>query len=202
MTKISAIETRNAENAVAPLFLERWSPRAFDGTALPEDKLLTILEAAHWAPSAFNFQPWRFVYAVKGTPEFDRLLGLLNDFNQSWAKAAGALVFILSKTHAAAPGSSEEQPIYSHSFDAGAAWGLLSLQAQLLGYHVHGMTGIHFDRIPEVLGVPEGFRVEAGVAIGKLGDKAQLPDALQAREVPRPRRPLAEVAFKGAFPPA
>jgi nitroreductase len=199
MTKISPIDTRNAEHAVAPLFLERWSPRAFDGTPVPEDKLMTILEAAHWAPSAFNAQPWRFVYALKGTPEFDRLLGLLVEFNQSWAKNAGALVFILSKTHSQPPGASGEKPNYSHSFDAGAAWGLLSLQAGMLGYHAHGMTGIHFDQIPEALGVPDGFRVEAGVAIGALGDTSDLPEALQSREVPSPRRPLAEVAFKGAF---
>lgn len=199
MNQIAPINARSSEFPVDPLFLERWSPRAFDGQPVPEETLLTILDAARWAPSAFNSQPWRFVYAVKGTPEWDRLFGLLNDFNQGWASTAGALVFIVSKTHFAAPGATEEKPLYSHSFDAGAAWGQLSLQARLLGLHTHGMTGIRFDRAAETLGLPEGYRVEAAVAIGKLGDLASLPEGLRARETPSARRPLAEVAFKGGF---
>lgn len=199
MTKISPIDTRTAEYAVAPLFLERWSPRAFTGAPIPEDDLMTILEAAHWAPSAYNMQPWRFVYAIKGSPEFDRLLGLLVEFNQGWAKDAGALVFIVSKTHSLPPGADEEKPNYSHSFDAGAAWGLLSLQAQMLGYNAHGMTGILFDKIPEALNIPEGYRVEAAAAIGTQADPSTLPEGLRDKEVPSGRRPLAEVTFKGAF---
>jgi nitroreductase len=199
MTRISPIDIRTAEHAVAPLFLERWSPRAYDGTALPEKDLLTILEAAHWAPSAYNVQPWRFIYALKGTPEFDRLLGLLVEFNQGWAKNAGALVFIVSKTHSLPPGADEEKPNYSHSFDAGAAWGLLSLQAQMLGYKAHGMTGLQFDRVPETLDIPEGYRVEAAAAIGRQADPAILPEGLRKGETPSARRPLAEVAFKGTF---
>lgn len=199
MTKISPIDTRNAEHAVSPLFLERWSPRAYDGTPLPEDKLMTILEAAHWAPSAYNVQPWRFVYAIKGTPEFEQLLDLLVEFNQGWARNAGALVFILSKTHSRAPGAEKDTPNYSHSFDAGSAWGLMALQAQMLGYPAHGMTGLQFDRIPEALNVPEGFRVEAAVAIGSQGGLDVLPEGLQKGEVPSTRRPLAEVVSKGVF---
>lgn len=200
MNQIAPIAARSAENPIDPLFLDRWSPRAFDGEAVSEETLLTILDAAHWAPSAFNSQPWRFVYAVKGTPEWDRLFGLLNDFNQGWAASAGALVFILSKTHFAASASAEEKLSHSHSFDAGAAWGLLALQARLLGLYAHGMTGIRFDEVAATLGLPEGYRVEAAAAIGALGDKAQLPEGLRARETPSPRRPLAEVAFKGGFP--
>ena len=199
MNQITPINPRTSEFAVDPLFLDRWSPRAFDGAPISEEQLLTILDAAHWAPSAFNSQPWRFVYAIKGTPEWDRLLGLLVEFNQGWARDAGALVFIVSKTHFAAPGASEEKLSHSHSFDAGAAWGLLALQARLSGLHAHGMTGIHFDKVNEALNIPEGYRVEAAVAIGALGDKSKLPEMLRERETPSPRRPLAEVAFKGAL---
>lgn len=199
MNQISPISARSAEFAIDPLFLRRWSPRAFDGKPLTEDQVLTILEAASWAPSAFNAQPWRFVYAVKGTPEFDRLLSLLVEFNQSWAKDAGALVFIISKTHGTPPGASDEQPIYSHSFDAGAAWGHLALQAELMGLHAHGMTGLRFDRTAEALNLPEGYRVEAAAAIGARGDGASLPEPLRGREVPSTRRPISETAFKGAF---
>jgi nitroreductase len=198
MNQITPIN-RTSEHDVEPLFLDRWSPRAFDGQPLAETELLKILEAAHWAPSAYNFQPWRFVYALKGTPEFDRLLGLLVEFNQSWAKDAGALVFVISKTHSLAPGASEETPLYSHSFDAGAAWGLLSLQSRLSGFHAHGMTGLKFDALNEGLGLPEGYRVEAAVAIGTMADPSVLPEGLRGGEVPSKRRPLAEVAFKGSL---
>lgn len=196
MNQITPID-RASEHDVHSLFLERWSPRAFDGQALTEAELLKILEAAHWAPSAYNFQPWRFVYALKGTPEFDRLLELLVPFNQSWAKDAGALVFIISKTHSLAPGAEAETPLYSHSFDAGAAWGQLALQARLSGFYAHGMTGLQFDKLSEGLGVPEGYRVEAAAAIGRIADPSVLPEGLRGGEVPSKRKPLAEVAFKG-----
>lgn len=199
MNDVTPLDFRSATHEVDPLFLERWSPRAFTGEPVSEADLLTILEAAHWAPSAFNAQPWRFVYALKGSPDFDRLLDLLNPFNQVWANKAGALVFIFSKTHYAAPGAASETPLGSHSFDAGAAWGLLSLQARLLGYHTHAMAGVERDRIPAELGLPEGLVVEAAVAIGHRNSPESLPEKLKAREVPSTRRPLAEVAFAGRF---
>jgi len=199
MNQIARITGRTSEYPIDPLFLDRWSPRSFDGTPLSEEQILTILEAASWAPSAYNAQPWRFVYALKGTPEFDRLLGLLVEFNQSWAKDAGALVFIVSRTHFEPKDGAEAQPIYSHSFDAGAAWGQLALQAHLLGLHAHGMTGLDFARIPEALGLPEGHRVEAAAAIGTRAHADRLPEALRAREEPSPRKPLAEIAFHGSF---
>jgi nitroreductase len=198
MNQITPIN-RTSEHDVDALFLDRWSPRAYDGQALTEAELLKILEAAHWAPSALNFQPWRFVYALKGTPEFDKLLSLLVEFNQGWAKDAGALVFIISKTHSRAPGADKDTELYSHSFDAGAAWGLLSLQARLSGFHAHGMTGLKFDALNEGLNVPEGYRVEAAVAIGRIAHPSVLPEGLRGGEVPSKRRPLAEVAFKGAL---
>lgn len=190
---------RSSSYPVDALFLDRWSPRAFDGSAVAEADLLTILDAARWAPSAFNSQPWRFVYGIRGTEAFDRLLGLLNDFNQSWARQAGALVVLLSKTHLLPPGASEEVPAYSHSLDAGAAWANAALQATQLGYAAHGMTGIHMDKIKETLGVPDGYRPELAFSIGKQGDKSSLPEGLQARETPSPRRPLEEIAFEGFF---
>ncbi|MCX8999481.1 nitroreductase family protein [Rhizobiaceae bacterium BDR2-2] len=191
--------SRQAEYSVDPLFLNRWSPRAFTGEAVPEKDLLTILDAARWAPSAFNSQPWRFVYGIKGTPAFDTLLGLLNDFNQSWAKDAGAVVVLLSKTHLLPPGASAEVPSYSHTLDAGAAWGIAALQATRLGYFTHGMTGVHFDKVQETLGVPDGHRAELAFVVGKRGDKSKLPEGLAAREEPSPRKPLAELAFEGSF---
>lgn len=199
MSTMTDTNPRQAEYPVDPLFLNRWSPRAFTGESVPEKDLLTILDAARWAPSAFNSQPWRFVYGVKGTPAFDKLLGLLNDFNQSWAKNAGAIVIVLSKTHLLPPGASEEVPSYSHTLDAGAAWGSAALQATLLGYSAHGATGIHLDKVHETLDVPEGYRAELAFVVGKRGDKSILPEGLAAREMPSPRKPLAEIAFEGSF---
>lgn len=190
---------RQADYPIEPSFLNRWSPRAFTGETISETGLLTILEAGRWAPSAFNSQPWRFVYALRGTEQWDKIFPILNEFNQGWAKSASALVIMLSKTHFAAPGTTEEKLSYSHTFDTGAAWGAIAHQAQLLGFQAHGMTGLHFDKAVEILGIPEGYRVEAAAAIGRLGDKAQLPDYLQSRETPSPRRPLSEIAFNGTF---
>ncbi|KQW27816.1 nitroreductase [Rhizobium sp. Root274] len=190
---------RHSEYNVDPLFLDRWSPRAFDGSAMPKDDLLTILDAGHWAPSAFNYQPWRFVYGLKGTPEFEKLLGLLIEFNQGWARNASALVFVISDTLSRPADGSEAKSYRSHSFDAGAAWGLISLQAVKLGYFAHAMTGVDFDRAMTALNVPEGFHINAAVAVGKLGDLSVLPEGLRARETPSARKPLAEVALEGGF---
>jgi nitroreductase len=190
---------RDSEYPIDSLFLDRWSPRAFTNETMPEADLLKMLEAARWAPSSFNHQPWRFVYALRGSEHWDRFLSLLIEFNQGWVKSTAALLFVISRTHSGKLGSAEQKAIYSHSFDAGTAWGFLALQAHLSGYEAHGMTGVHFDKATEVLDIPDGFRVEAAVAIGKVGDKNQLPDSLRQREVPSQRKPLSDIAFNGTF---
>lgn len=195
-----AANSRIAVSGVEPLFLDRWSPRAYDGSAVSSEDLNTIFDAARWAPSAFNFQPWRFLYAGRNDANWQRFLGLLLPFNQSWAERAGALVFILSDVLIQGPTATEPSPSYSHSFDAGAAWALLALQATRLGYHAHGMTGIDFDRARAELVVPDRFRIEAAAAIGRIGDKSLLPEILQAREAPSDRKPIGEIAFQGSFP--
>jgi nitroreductase len=167
---------------------------------MPAETLATILEAARWAPSGYNFQPWRFVYARKGTAHWERLLGMLNPFNQSWAKSASALIIVLSKTSEIPPGKDAESPNRTHSFDAGAAWGYMALQASLMGWQAHGMGGIEHDKIRTELQVPSGYHIEAGVAIGRQGDKSTLPEAMQARETPSGRRSLAEISAEGVFP--
>ena len=193
-------EARQPDHPVERIILERWSPRAFDGSTVPEKDLAIIFEAARWAPSAFNAQPWRFVYTERGDPEWPRLLDLLIPFNVRWAQHAGVLIFICSdKLIEMKPGQTP-QPSHTHSFDAGAAWAMLALQATALGYHAHGMSGVDFARAHHELAVPERFRVEAAVAIGKMGDKSLLPDSLQAREAPSTRKPLSQLVFRGRFP--
>lgn len=194
-----ATDPRAVSRPVEPLFLDRWSPRAFDASSMPQADVDTLFDAARWAPSAFNYQPWRFLYAHRDNADWARFLGLLLPFNQSWVQQASVLTFILSDSLSSAPGSQETKPSHSHSFDAGAAWALLALQATRMGYHSHAMTGVDFDAARRELSVPERFRIEAAVAIGRMGDKEKLPEALQAREVPSGRNPIETFAFAGNF---
>lgn len=196
--RLKAETGRLTDHPIEPLFLHRWSPRAFDGSAINRADLDTILDAARWAPSAFNYQPWRFLYAERGDSEWETFLNALVPFNISWAKDASVLVFILSDTLMDI--GQGARPSHSHSFDAGAAWAQLALQAASLGYHAHGMTGVDFEKARTDLNVPEQFRIEAAVAIGRRADPAVLPEALREREAPSDRKPIGEVAFRGRFP--
>ena len=184
---------RIADYAINEQFINRWSPRAFTAEPISEDILLSFLEAARWAPSAYNSQPWRFLYARRDTPNWERYLELLVPFNRSWAQQASALVLIISKT------SFDDKPALWHTFDTGSAWGHLALQASISGWHTHGMAGFDQELARKELKIPEGYDLHAMAAIGKLGDKATLAEALQAREVPSPRRPLSELAAEGDF---
>lgn len=190
---------RIADYAIAEHFINRWSPRAFSPEPIAEETLLSFFEAARWAPSAYNSQPWRFLYARRDTTDWERFLDLLNPFNRSWAQQASALVIILSKTTFTAPGASEESPALWHTFDTGSAWAHFALQASMSGWHTHGMAGFDKDKTRQELKVPDGYELHAAVAVGKLGDKASLPESLQGRETPSPRRPVKELAKGGDF---
>jgi nitroreductase len=185
---------RRTDTQVHRIFLERWSPRAFDGSRLRETDVEALLEAARWAPSAFNVQPWRLLYAERGDANWARFLGLLVPANQAWAQNASLLLFFVSATTA------NDKPNYTHSYDTGAAWMSLALQAQLMGLHAHGMAGYDHDRARAELAIPDDFRIEAAAAVGRQTDKSILPEKLQEREQPSDRKPLAEVAFAGSFP--
>jgi nitroreductase len=192
------MDIRQPVKGVHPLFDERWSPRAFDKSAIDPSDLDIIFKAAGRAPSAFNYQPWLFLYAHRDDANWVRFLGHLNPFNQSWAQNASALIFILSDTTFEQAEATSQS--YSHSFDAGAAWAQMALQATALGLHAHAMTGIDFDGIRNDLGVPDHFRVEAAVAIGRRASPETLPEGLRGKEQPSTRKPVHEVAFAGAFP--
>ncbi|HKR93698.1 nitroreductase family protein [Novosphingobium sp.] len=188
---------RVAHPKVEKIIVDRWSPRAFDGSEIPQEDLDVIFEAAGWAPSAFNAQPWTFLYSRKGDASWDLFLSLLVEFNQGWAQNASALVFVVSdKVMRSDTGNSES---YSHSFDAGAAWALAAIQAQALGYRTHGMTGIKFGEAEKALGIPEDHRLEAAFTIGRQGSKEALPEFLQAREVPSARKAVNLIAKAGKF---
>lgn len=192
---------RRADYPIDPMFLERWSPRAFDGSDLPEADLRSMFEAARWAPSAFNSQPWRFLYARRGTDDWARFLGLLIPWNQSWAHSASALVYILSDTLPLTDkATGAPAPSATHSFDAGAAWACLALQASLMGYHAHGMSGIQHDLARAELAIPDRWSLNAACAIGRLGDPANLPEKLRVREYPSDRKPQQAFVHAGSFP--
>ena len=190
---------RTADHDVDPIFLNRWSPRAFTGEPMPDDLLMSLFEAARWSPSAFNGQPWRFVYAHAGTADWDRLFSALIPYNQAWVKTASVLMFVISDRFRRKEGVAP-QPAYSHSFDAGAAWACLALQAHQFGWAAHGMSGFDVARAHELLGVPEAeYRIEAAIAVGRPGDKAILPEPYRSREVPSGRNPVSSFALEGRF---
>lgn len=199
MTSTSA---RASDYPIDPVFLERWSPRAYDGQALSDAEVMTLLEAARWAPSSYNSQPARLLYAKRGTPHWDRFLDLLVPFNRSWAERASLLVVIVSNSLMLPPGKDKPVPSHSHSFDAGAAWMSLALQATRMGLQAHGMVGFDMERAFAELNVPQGYRVEAAVAVGRQGDRSVLPEALREREQPTSREPLSAIALEGGFPAA
>lgn len=188
---------RASDLPIEPQFITRWSPRAYDNSALSEYDLMTIFEAARWAPSAYNVQPWRFLYSLKGSAHWKQYLSLLDPFNADWAKRAGALVFLISST--TVPGSDTLREFPTHSFDAGAAWIHIALQAQALGYHAHALGGIFHERVKEELAIPEHFKVEIGIAIGKIGKPEVLSDVLRQREKPSSRLPLIALIHAGRY---
>ena len=192
---IKGSEGRPVEHGVDRLFVDRWSPRAMSGEPIAEEDLFRLLEAARWAPSAGNLQPWRILYAYRDTPSWPLFFDILNPKNQTWCANAAVLLVFLSKTKN--PESGRE--ILTHSYDTGAAWASLALQGTISGLVVHGMQGFNYERAREVLGVPPEFAVEAMAAVGRPGPKEHLPEDLQARERPSSRRALADTAFEGRF---
>ncbi len=197
MTDPLVAANRQADPRVLPLFVERWSPRAFDGSAIPDADLQVIFEAAGWAPSSYNAQPWKFLYARRETADWQRFLDILIPFNASWAKDGGALIYFVSDTLMG--DGDEAKPSHTHSFDTGAAWAQMALQATALGYYTHGMIGFDLDRARTELQVPDRFRIDAATVIGRRGRVEQLPEQLRGREVPSTRKPLSQIAVAGNF---
>ena len=187
---------RQAQHPISPAFTARWSPRAFDGRPLTQEQLRSLFEAARWTPSAVNFQPWRFCYALAGTPLFEDFVGLLVESNQVWARHAGALVAVLSQTTRTGT-DGEEKPFASHAFDTGAAWMNLAMQDHDMGLATHAMGGLDADRARQYLKPPANMAINAFVAIGYRGDASALPEALQAREQASDRTPQEQWVFEG-----
>ena len=189
------INNRSVDHSVLPIFPQRWSPRAMSGEPVTEEELNALFEAARWAPSAYNNQPWRFLYARRDTANWNLFFDLLVEPNKVWCKNAGALLVILSKTTFDFNG----KPSRTHSYDAGAAWGYFALQGSASGLVVHGMQGFDYDRARTVLAVPDDYQVEAMTAVGRPGRKEDLPEDLQKREAPSDRKKVDRIAWEGKF---
>jgi nitroreductase len=178
------------------LIRERWSPRAFADRGIEPQKVRSLLEAARWAPSSFNGQPWSYIVATKDEPEeFARLASCLVDGN-SWAKRAPLLLLAVAKTNFAHNG----QPNRHAFHDVGMANENLVLQAAAMGLAVHQMAGFVVDRARELFQIPEGQEPATMLAVGYPGELNDLPEPLRARESsPRSRKPLAEMVFGGKW---
>lgn len=188
---------RLPDHPVDPIFTNRWSPRSFTGEEVPLDVLYSALEAARWAPSASNAQPWRFLVSRNGDADWATFTALLNGRNARWAGRASALVLIVSEREVERGG--QRGPNTSHSFDAGAAWVNFAHQALLLGWHTHGIGGYDRELAREALKIPEDFALEALIALGRRASLDTLDEDFHAQESPSARRPLAESVFAGAF---
>lgn len=185
--------TRTFDYDILNEMKERWSPRAFDpNRPVAEEDLLGVMEAARYAPSCFNEQPWQFLVTRKGTENHQKLVGVLAENNQEWAARAPVLMLVLSRKHF----SRNEKDNRWHLFDAGTSWGYLSLEAQRRGLQTHAMGGFSVSRARETFGIGEEMAVIAAVAMGYYGNKADLSPEQQQKEKPGLRKPVNEMFFE------
>lgn len=185
---------RTPDHGIDPLFVDRWSPRAYTGEEIPDAVLEQAFEAARWAPSARNVQPWRFVYAKRQSSAWELIFGLLAERNKLWADKASALVVVLSKTT-----DDDGAPLLTHSFDTGAAWANFAHQAVLSGWRTRAIGGFDRAKARTVLNVPDDHAVEIVIAIGKQAERDVLPEDFQKLETPNGRRPLTAFVSEGVF---
>ena len=188
-------EHRRADHPIEPIFIRRWSPRAMTGEPITDGELNTLLEAARWAPSTYNEQEWRYLYARRDTANWPAFFNALVEANQVWCKNAAVLMVVLSKKTFTRNG----QPNPVHTFDSGASFENLALQGSVMGLVVHGMAGFDKDKARSALKAPDDYDVEAMVAVGRPGDPDDLPEDLRKRETPSGRKKISEFAREGQF---
>jgi nitroreductase len=186
---------RESSYPILPLFLSRVSYRAFSEDRLSEDELMSLFEAARWAPSSYNNQPWRFVYARRGEKGWDTLFDVLVEFNKKWCAMADTLVLVISRNNF----EHNNKPSVTAHFDTGASWMSLAIEAHSRNIIAHGMQGFDYEAARKALQIPELFTIEAMIAIGKPGKAENLPPEIREKEVPSSRKPLAEIVSKGIF---
>jgi nitroreductase len=186
---------RKPDHPIESIFVKRWSPRAMSGEPLTEQEILTLFEAARWAPSTYNEQEWRFLYARRDTPQWPLFFDLLAEPNQAWCRKAALLCVIAA--HKVFSSNGKPNPV--HVFDSGLAFENLALQGTAMGLVVHGMQGFDFQKARTTLSIPDDYAISAMFAAGKPGDANELPPALREREKPSPRKPVREIICEGQF---
>ena len=193
MKQINLFDNRNPLPDVADLFHQRWSPRAFKKNQLPDNIVKSIFDAARWAPSCVNEQPWLFVTS-SGESDFTTFLHLLNESNQLWAKNAGLIGFIFAKKTFARNGADNNKA----KFDCGAAWMSLTLQANMHGLHTHGIGGIDYAKVHSTLKIArDEYDIICGFALGEADQAKSLPEPLREKEKPSARKPLKDIWQRG-----
>lgn len=194
MTSLKAATT---DFPVHELVTKRWSPYAFSNRSVSEADLRSLFEAARWAPSSYNEQPWRYIVATKANPgEFERVLSCLVEGNQVWAKDAPVLALGCIAEKFAYNGKANA----AAQHDLGLASATLTMEATARGLVVHQMIGIQPDKARELYGIPEDHRALTGLAIGYLGDLTSLEENLRERDLTaRSRKPQAEFVFGGSW---
>ena len=166
-----------------------------NGQPISDEQMLTLFEAARWAPSTYNEQEWRFLYARRDTPEWPQFFELLAEPNQAWCKNAAMLVLIAA--HKVFARNGKPNPV--HLFDCGSAFENLCLQGTAMGLVVHGMSGFDYEKAPGALAIPDDYAVAAMFAVGQPGNPDELPEGMRAIEVPSGRRSVRESIREGKF---
>jgi len=185
------------DNPIHELLAERWSPCAFESRPVPEADLRSLFEAARWAPSSYNEQPWSFIVATRENPaEFGRVLSCLVEGNREWAKNAAVLALGVVSLKSSRNNENNRAAVH----DLGLAVGSLLVEATARGLSVHQMIGILPDKAREVYQIPENTEAWTAIAIGYKGDPSKLPEHLKRRDLaPRQRKPLSQFVFTGKW---
>lgn len=202
---LSAQETRRVKRApvsdgLLPVILERWSPRSFENRAVNPVDLKRVFEAARWAPSSYNEQPWRFIVGLRGSVTFQKIVSTLAVGNQTWAPKAPVLILGVAKTHFSHNNTFNHYAL----FDLGAASAVITLQAAALGLATHQMAGFDHDAARRELEVPDGYAVGSVMALGHQGEPSELPNEklIASETATRTRKPLNETVLSSWGTPA
>jgi nitroreductase len=196
---IEKLKHASSETGVQDVILRRWSPRAFADKKVSAKELQALFEAARWAASSSNEQPWRFLLGHRGDETYQKIFSALVEFNQAWAKSAPVLIVSVAKKTL----TGKDQPNRCNLHDTGAATANLALQATADGLHTHSMAGFDPEQIRASFAIPADYDIGAVTAIGYFGDPDTLPEHLRKIEVsPRQRKPLEEFVFSEWEKPA
>ena len=187
----------SVEYPVIDLIKNRWSPRAFSSSPIEEEKIMSLIEAARWAPSCFNEQPWNFILFKKENQEaYKNIIDIISPKNQLWAKAAPLIILSVAKINFERNGKTNKHALY----DVSAAVSNLTMQANSMGLYVHQMAGFNSEKAKELFNIPDGYEPVTAIAVGYYGNKDDLPEEfIKSEMAERNRKSAAEFTFEGKW---